>query len=132
MPLLLFLILPLAEIAGFIVVGQAIGLVPTLLLTIAISALGLTMMRDAGALTLAGLQRGARAPGNVLAEGGIRMAAGLLFLIPGFLTDIAGVALLTFGAGRLLMAGKAPPSAPPAGPNPPRNVIEGDFRRLDH
>ncbi len=94
MPLLLILLFPLAEIAIFIVVGGAIGLARTLALVVISIAVGLEMLRDAGAMTALKLQRQRGNHAAILAEGGTRMLAGLLLLIPGFLTDLAAIPLL--------------------------------------
>ncbi len=135
MPLLLILIFPLAEIAAFIAVGRVIGILPTLLLIVVSSAIGITMLRDAGAGTLSRLQQGRGAPAAILAEGGARMLAGVLLVIPGFLTDLAAVIVLIPDARRLFggrlktSAGIRVKEAPQHGE--PAGIIEGDFRRLD-
>jgi UPF0716 protein FxsA len=137
MPLFLLLMFPLAEIATFILVGGAIGVVRTLVLVILSALLGWIMLRDAGVMTALKLQRQHGNPAAVLAEGGARMLAGLLLLIPGFLTDIAAILVLIPSTRSLLfsgMAGNAPAAgqaAGPSGPEPRPDVIEGDFRRLD-
>ncbi len=135
MPLLLILIFPLAEIAAFIAVGRVIGILPTLMLIIASSAIGITMLRDAGVGTLSRLQQGRGAPAAILAEGGTRMMAGVLLLIPGFLTDLAALIVLIPGSRRLFrgrmkmtVGVRTKPGAPPQEPS---GIIEGDFRRLD-
>jgi UPF0716 protein FxsA len=133
MPLLLILLFPLAEIATFILVGGAIGVVRTLGLIIMSSLIGMTMLRDAGVMTALKLQREKGNPTAILAEGGTRMLAGLLLLIPGFLTDIAAI-LVLIPATRGLLFGKLAAGA--ASPAPAQSttrpdVIEGDFRRLD-
>src|SRR5205814_1163228 len=69
----LLLLFPLAEIAGFILVGRVIGIMPTLLLIVASTALGTVLLRDAGLATLVKLQRGSETPEKVLSEGGTRM-----------------------------------------------------------
>jgi UPF0716 protein FxsA len=133
MPLLLLLLFPLAEIATFILIGGAIGVVRTLIL-VALSALvGWIMLRDAGVITAIKLQRRHGNPATVLAEGGARMLAGLLLLIPGFLTDIAAILVLIPSTRSLLFSGFSPNnSATGPGQTPSRpDVIEGDFRRLD-
>jgi len=133
MPLLLVLLFPLAEIATFIFVGGAIGVVRTLGLVIVSSLIGATMLRDAGVMTAIKLQREKGNPAAILAEGGTRMLAGLLLLIPGFLTDIAAI-LVLIPATRRLLFGKLAARASAAGPGQPSprpDVIEGDFRRLD-
>jgi UPF0716 protein FxsA len=132
MPLLLILIYPLAEIAAFIVIGRAIGLFPTLALVIASSALGAVMLRDAGAMTMLKLERRPANPSIILAEGGARMLAGLLLLVPGFLTDFAALFLLVprfRGPLTKRFGGTAHGGVPR--PEPAPDVIEGDFRRLD-
>jgi UPF0716 protein FxsA len=134
MPLLLVLLFPLAEIATFILVGGAIGVIRTLALVIVSSLIGMTMLRDAGVMTAIRLQREKGNPSAILAEGGTRMLAGLLLLIPGFLTDIAAI-LVLIPATRALLFGRIAAAAPTAGPTQPSprpDVIEGDFRRLDH
>ena len=133
MPLLLILLFPLAEIATFIVIGGAIGVVRTLGLIIVSSLIGMTMLRDAGVMTALKLQREKGNPAAILAEGGTRMLAGLLLLIPGFLTDIAAI-LVLIPATRGLLFGRLAAAA--ASPGPAQSatrpdVIEGDFRRLD-
>ena len=133
MPLLLVLLFPLAEIATFIIVGGAIGVVRTLALVVISTLVGAIMLRDAGVMTALKLQRQKGNPAAILAEGGTRMLAGLLLLIPGFLTDIAAI-LVLIPLTRSLLFGKlvaGASTASPAQPNMRPDVIEGDFRRLD-
>jgi len=133
MPLLLVLLLPLAEIATFIMIGGAIGVVRTLGLVIVSSLIGGIMLRDAGIMTALKLQRQQGNPAAILAEGGTRMLAGLLLLIPGFLTDIAAILVLIPGFRNLLLARFVPAgtAARASGQSTPVDVIDGDFRRLD-
>jgi UPF0716 protein FxsA len=133
MPLLLLLLFPLAEIATFILVGGAIGVVRTLVLVVLSALVGWIMLRDAGVITAIKLQRQHGNPATVLAEGGARMLAGLLLLIPGFLTDIAAILVLIPSTRNLLFSGFGPhgPSAGSSQPSQRPDVIEGDFRRID-
>ena len=133
MPLLLLLLFPLAEIATFILIGGAIGVVRTLMLVVLSALVGWIMLRDAGVITAIKLQRQHGNPAAVLAEGGARMLAGLLLLIPGFLTDLAAILVLIPSTRNLLFSGFGPngPSAAPGQPAQRPDVIEGDFRRLD-
>jgi len=124
----LFLLYPLAEIALFILVGRAIGVLPTLGLVVASSVIGMTMLREAGLATAIRLERARDAPARILAEGGTRMLAGLLLLIPGFLTDLVAAAILIPGVRRAVAARFVPGSAQGRTRQP---VIEGEFRRLD-
>ena len=92
-----FLILPLAEIACFIVVGRHIGLLATLSLVVLSAFVGLLLMRMAGFGALARLRQSGRegkAPGKELADVTMIFIAGALLLVPGFLSDIIGLALL--------------------------------------
>ena len=92
------------------------------------SLIGMTMLREVGLATAIRLQHGRDTSARILAEGGTRMLAGLLLLVPGFLTDLAAIALLIPGVGRAL----ASRAAPDARRDPARRpVIEGEFRRLD-
>ena len=133
MPLLFLLLFPLAEIATFILVGGAIGVVRTLVLVVVSALIGIIMLRDAGVMTALKLQRHHGNPAAILAEGGARMLAGLLLLIPGFLTDIVAILVLIPSTRGLLFSGLGA-GGPAAGPTQPASrpdVIEGDFRRID-
>jgi len=93
--LLLFVALPLIEIALFIAVGSQIGVLTTLLLIVLGATLGITILRGQQARAVAMMQGGLRVrPGSFLAEGAFRVLAGLLLILPGFLTDSLGLLLL--------------------------------------
>lgn len=90
-------LLPLLEIAGFIVVGSWIGVLPTLLLIILTSVLGIFVLRVQGFITLAQMQKRLQAgehPGIEALSGSLLMFAGFLLFLPGFITDIIGLCLL--------------------------------------
>jgi UPF0716 protein FxsA len=131
MPLLFFLF-PLAEIAVFILIGNAIGILATLALVVASSVIGATMLRDAGLLTLFRLEERRGDPATILAEGGTRILAGILLLIPGFLSDLAAIALLTpifrkpLMSGAVNLAGRRRPGRSRA-----PTIVDGEFTRLD-
>ena len=85
---------PLAELVALWAVAQWLGWGWALLLLIAGSVLGLAVLRRAGA-ALARHAALAASQGRSLApEPVVRVAAGLLLAIPGFLTDIVGLVLL--------------------------------------
>lgn len=93
---LILLGLPLAEIAGFVIVGKAIGLWATLGLIILSSIVGGFLLRRQGMQLLRQLSsegREGRAPGRALIDGAMIVVAGILLLLPGFITDIIGLAL---------------------------------------
>ena len=95
--LLILILLPVIEISLFIYVGGMIGPGLTIVLIIASAMLGLSIMRRQGVTVVASALR-AQAEGRAtVAEVGNGIAillAGLLLLIPGFLTDALGLVLL--------------------------------------
>jgi UPF0716 protein FxsA len=92
------LLLPLAEIVAFVLVGAAIGFGNAFVLIILTTILGAVVLSRAGRGQLAhfraavgdngmtGIEIGSGGPLNVL--------AGLLLFVPGFLTSFAGAVLL--------------------------------------
>lgn len=93
---LLLLALPLVEIAGFVVVGRQIGVFPTLGLIIATGIAGAMLLRFQGFGVMARIRKeieAGRDPSRDLAHGVMILLAGLLLLIPGFVTDIVGILL---------------------------------------
>ncbi len=101
MPLfLVFLIVPLIEIALFIQIGGLIGLWATLLIVILTALLGTILVRSQGAAVLNQL-RGTfeqlSDPTEPLAHGAMVLFSGALLLTPGFFTDAVGFALLVPG-----------------------------------
>lgn len=95
--LVLFIVVPLIEIALFIEVGGAIGLGWTLAIVVATAVLGSFLVRQQGALALQDLRRSFEAlgdPTEPLAHGAMILFSGALLLTPGFFTDTLGFALL--------------------------------------
>ncbi|MCB1339277.1 MAG: FxsA family protein [Maritimibacter sp.] len=95
--LLLFIAIPLIEIALFIQVGGVIGLWWTLAIVLATAILGSWMVRQQGALALRQLQQSFHAlndPTEPLAHGAMILFSGALLLTPGFFTDALGFLLL--------------------------------------
>jgi UPF0716 protein FxsA len=95
--LVLFLALPIVEIALFIVVGGLIGLWPTLGLVVLAAVGGVALMRRQGLRALERLSAGLEAgggPAEPLAHGALMFVAGVLLVIPGFFTDAVGLLLL--------------------------------------
>src|SRR4051794_39327823 len=93
----LFIVVPIAELAILIQVGQAIGVWWTIALLIADAVLGSMLARSQGRavwrrFNLA-LQSG-RPPAREVLDGTLVLFGGALLLAPGFLTDIFGIVLL--------------------------------------
>lgn len=88
-----FLLVPLIEIALFVVVGGAIGLWATLGLVLAAGLGGVLLLRVLGRQAMAELRRGT---GRGMAPGEMALLAmaGVLFILPGFLSDVLALALL--------------------------------------
>jgi UPF0716 protein FxsA len=92
-----FLVVPLLELAVIIQVGQTIGVAETILLLIAVSVAGGWLVKREGVGVLRRIQAAVsagRVPGRELADGALIMFAGALLLTPGFLSDVLGIALL--------------------------------------
>jgi len=92
----IFIALPLAEIATFVIVGSRIGVLATVALTIVMSVAGAVLMRWQGLGIIGRLQREMQtggSPGRELAHGAMVLLAGALLLIPGFLTGLLGLLL---------------------------------------
>ena len=145
--LLLFLVVPIAEIYVLIEIGSVVGAVATIGLVVLTAVVGAALMRAQGLATLF-RARAAMAKGEVpaleLLEGAVILIAGALLLTPGFLTDAAGFACLIPSLRRRLIL--AAVSLRPAGtprprghPEPGRRTLEGEYwrpedrdRRDDH
>jgi UPF0716 protein FxsA len=95
--IVLFIVVPVAELYVIIKVGEAIGLVPTLVLLLADALLGSLLLKHQG--------RGAwrrfnealaarRFPGREVVDGVLVVIGGTLLITPGFLTDIVGLFFL--------------------------------------
>ncbi|MFK5039853.1 FxsA family protein [Glaesserella parasuis] len=111
MPLLLFLaglfLYIYIEISLLVSVGSAIGVLPLILLMITISAVGLWLVKLRGIMTIMQIRQEI-AQGKILAQAvtsSIFFAiAGVLLIIPGFLSDIVALLLLLPITRQLLQA----------------------------
>ena len=104
---LFVLALPFLEIAGFVLVGREIGVLWTLALVIAAGMAGLAVLRIQGFGIMARVRSetdAGRDPGRELANGVMILFAGVLLLIPGFVTDIIGAAAVPAAGARLRLA----------------------------
>lgn len=94
---LLLLGLPIAEIAGFVVIGGRIGVLATLAWVLLAAIAGIVVMRLTGLATALQL-RAALArdepPARALFDGALVAVAGLLLLFPGFVSDAIAIVLL--------------------------------------
>jgi UPF0716 protein FxsA len=141
MPLLLivlFIVVPIAELYVIIKVGELIGVLPTLILLLADAVGGSLLLKHQG--------RGAwrrfnealaarRFPGKEVVDGVLIVVGGTLLLTPGFITDVFGVFFLlpptraltrrllrrfTLGRFTVVSVGGGPgPFGPSGGPSGP-------------
>jgi UPF0716 protein FxsA len=96
--LLGLLLLPLGEIAAFVLVAAILGVFPAFALLIAGSVTGALVLRHAGSGRLRRLKTAAKTGDipDIRANSGslLTVLGGLLLLLPGFLTGIVGILLL--------------------------------------
>ncbi|HET6728952.1 MAG TPA: FxsA family protein [Jiangellaceae bacterium] len=120
-----------AEVGLLVLAVQWLGGWPTFLLVLATSLLGGWIILTTGVNAFGSLEdavRAGRAPDARLADAGLVMTGGLLLVLPGFITDVAG-ALTVLPATRPLVrrvlrrVGLAARRPPPVGSGP---VIRGE------
>lgn len=140
---LLFVAVPIIEIALFIQVGGAIGLWPTLLIVVLTAFAGTILMRAQGIMTLNRLQNAlaeGKNPTDPMAQGAMILVAGVLLLTPGFFTDALGfslllppvrVAIIRYLSARITSASFVATSSGPARRSPGPDTIDGDYSILD-
>jgi len=156
---LVFVAVPLAELALLIKVGEIIGVLPTVLLVIVTAMLGVTLLRIQGLTVLANARasiEAGRAPVDSVVDGVLLLVAGAFLLTPGLITDSLGFLLLIpdlrrsiahFALTRLIrletadMRGYPPGSGPAGGPRGPGRqtprrpgggpTIEGEYSRVE-
>jgi UPF0716 protein FxsA len=106
--LLAVLLLPFLELAAFIAVARAVGLLWALTLIVASSLAGATILRRAGGNHIARVRvamgGGAFSALQADSNGAATLFGGILLLIPGFITDVLGLLLLIAPLRRALAA----------------------------
>jgi UPF0716 protein FxsA len=149
MPLLLvilFIVVPIAELYVIIQVGQLIGVVPTLFLLLADALLGSWLLKHEGRGAWRRFNEalaGRRFPGREVADGALIIVGGTLLLTPGFITDVFGLFLLLpptraitrrllkrFTLGRFAVVGMTTGGPTPFG-TPPREAGQRPSRDYD-
>lgn len=154
--LLVFIAIPLLELALLIRVGQIIGVAATIGIVIGTAILGLVMVRREG-FTIVTRARQALASGNPpvmpVAEGALVFFGGALLILPGLIGDAIGLVLLippvrraiaAWSLGRFAAAGATrirvftgrrrwpdEQDDGPARPQKPGPVIEGEYKHID-
>jgi UPF0716 protein FxsA len=93
----LFIAIPIIEIAVLIQVGELFGLWPTIAIVIASAWLGAKYVRQQGIATMQAVQTKmaqGQMPSTEIVTGLLLLVAGVLLVTPGFVTDIFGLSLL--------------------------------------
>ena len=99
LPLLVvvFIVVPIVELAVIIQVGQEIGVGPTIAILIVDSVLGSVLMRSQGRAAWRRFNEAlaaGRPPAREVLDGVLVIFGGALLLTPGFVTDIVGLLFL--------------------------------------
>ena len=144
---LLFIALPVAEIAVLIKVGSAIGVLNTIGLLILSAMVGTALVRAQGIATLGRVQDSLARdifPAKAMFDGICLLAAGFLFLVPGFVSDVIGLLLVLppvrtllrrliwrhlEGRGKTRVWINGEEVTP--GPRGPGQTIEGSWREIE-
>ena len=95
--LLIFIIVPIVELAVIIQVGQALGVLNTIGLLILVSIVGSWLVKREGLAVWRRFQEQVQSgmnPSREIADGVMILFAGALLISPGFVTDCLGVLLL--------------------------------------
>ena len=93
----LFVLIPIVEIAVLVHVGELIGAWPTIAIVIITAWLGAKNVRQQGIATLTSVQNKmaqGQMPSDEIVHGLMLLVAGILLVTPGFVTDAFGLSLL--------------------------------------
>ena len=135
--LLLFVIIPIAEVYAFLAVGDEIGIFQTLLLCVLTAIIGGILVKQQGLATLFNANKnlqGGKLPIQQIFDGFCLIISGALLLTPGFITDIVGFSLLfppfrRFLREKLANSNKFSVHMGQTSTQSPQNddIIDGDF-----
>ena len=95
--IVVFIIMPIIELAVLLKVGTLIGIVPTLVLVISTGIIGVWLIRKQGFYLMLDMRREmeqGQFPADQLIEGVFIIIAGAFLITPGFITDIIGFSIL--------------------------------------
>jgi len=95
--LALLVLVPLAEVWVIVQVGSSLGIVTTVALLIGVSVFGTALAKHEGVRVfrsfMTAIDKG-EMPSRDIIAGACLLLSGLLFLVPGFVTDVLGILLL--------------------------------------
>ena len=92
-----FIVVPIVEIALFIKIGALLGLWPTIIIVILTAIIGTRLVKSQGLNAIKNVQNSIIVGQNItnsLINGALILTAGVLLLTPGFFTDAIGITLL--------------------------------------
>jgi UPF0716 protein FxsA len=95
--ILIFVLVPLAELYVIFKVGDAIGILPTLAILVVDSLIGSVLLKSQGRAVWKRFNetmRGGKIPHQEIVDGVLVIFGGAFLITPGFLTDIVGLTLL--------------------------------------
>ena len=101
----LFILVPTAELDVLMLSGKTLGILPTILIIIATGIGGAYLAKKQGLRAWRDLQyrmANRETPGKALVDSVCILLGGLLLLMPGFITDLAGLLLLFSGPRKIL------------------------------
>lgn len=148
---LFFIALPIVEIVVLIKIGAAIGALNTIGLMILSAIVGTALVRAQGLTTLMQARDSLARdifPAKAMFDGLCLLIAGVLFIIPGFVSDAIGLALVLppvrtllraliwrhlakHGETRIWVNGEEVTPGPGRGPGGAGHTIEGDWHEVD-
>ena len=144
MPRILFVFLlsfPIIELVLIIHVGKIIGALATIFLLVLSAIIGVALVRHAGIRTFVAVRQRVsqgEPPGQELLDGALLLLVGVLFLLPGFTTDILALLLIFPGSrflfrwGIMAMLARIAKAGLHATVVVPPDVVEGEFCRENH
>lgn len=104
--LILFILIPIAEMLVLIEVGSRIGALATIGLVLLTAVIGVALLKQQGFATLARANQRMQSgelPAQEMAEGIFLAVGGALLLTPGFITDTVGLLCLIPGVRQWLL-----------------------------
>jgi UPF0716 protein FxsA len=143
--ILIFIAVPLLELAVLIKAGQLIGIWPTLFIVVVTAVAGTTILHRQGFAAfnraIESMERG-QIPIEPVTDAVFLLLAGALLLTPGLITDAAGLLLLVPQLRRRVArwvfkrliaraARSRSQNEPRAEPNGGGVIIEGEFERVE-
>jgi len=128
---LVILGVPALELYLLVAVGQEIGALPTVFLTLFTAILGVGLVRWQGFVTILKMRDSLardELPAMELAEGAALLLAGFFLLVPGFVTDALGFLFLIPVLRRILIGSMLRRARPDSDRGQGGRVIEGEWK----